>query len=237
MRLSVRSLSKSYGSLRAVDDFSFDVAPGEVLGLLGPNGAGKTTTIRAVVGLLEPDAGSILVDGVARADAREEAARRIGYLPDRPYLPPRLTGREYLEYVAGLWSVPRDVAAPRIEAHLRRFGLAGAADRLASGYSHGMKQRLALGALFVADPPLLVVDEPMVGLDAVAQALVRRALREEASRGKGVLLTTHTLPVAEATCDRILVLHQGKTVAAGTPAEIAAAKGGLEELFLELAGE
>jgi ABC-2 type transport system ATP-binding protein len=243
VRLSIRDFSKSYGETLAVDALTLDVEAGEIVGLLGPNGAGKTTTLKGVVGLLEPDRGTIAVDGIDRLANPREAKRRIGYVPDRPWLPPRLTGREYLEFVAGLFEVPAAVARPRIDLHLARFRIADAADRLVESWSHGMKQKLALGNLFVHDPPLFVVDEPMVGLDAAAQALVRRILREEAAAGKGILFTTHTLVVAEAICDRVVILDRARVVAEGSPAEIASAAGRsghpLEELFLELtsAGE
>jgi len=241
MRLRIRNLAKKYADIVAVDDLSLEIAPGEVFGFLGPNGAGKTTTLRAVVGLLDPDSGTVEVDGVDRLTKPREAKRRMGYVPDRPYLPPRLTGREFLEYLAGLYDVSPDAARPRILKHLQRFTLTPAADRLVETYSHGMKQKLALGALFIHDPVLLVVDEPMVGLDASAQALVKKILREEAERGKGIFLTTHTLSVAESLCDRIAIVHRGRIVAEGKPSEVTAEFGRpgnqLEEVFLALTSE
>jgi ABC-2 type transport system ATP-binding protein len=237
--IEVERLVKRYGAVRAVDGAGFVVARGEVVALLGPNGAGKTTTIKSVTGLVRPTSGRVRVDGydVVRQGPRAKAA--LGYVPDRPYLYPKLTGRELLRFVARLRRVP-DGERAALE-WLETFDLTSAANALIETYSHGMRQKLTFVAALLHDPPALVIDEPMVGLDPRAARQVRALMRSHAERGRAVLLTTHSMEVAEAVADRVLVMHRGVVVASGTMADLRRAVGeddaDLEAIFLRLTEE
>jgi ABC-2 type transport system ATP-binding protein len=217
----VERLVKRYGAHRAVDGVDLVARPGEVVALLGPNGAGKSTTIRAITGLLRPSDGRVSVCGhdVVRAPLAAKAA--LGYVPDRPYLYPKLTARELLRFVGRLRRVPD--ADRRADAWLEAFALAPVANELIETYSHGMRQKLTFAAALLAEPPVLVVDEPMVGLDPRAARQVRAIMRDHADRGRTVLLTTHAMEVAEALADRVVVLHLGRVAASGTMAQLRAA--------------
>ena len=235
--IQIRNLTKKYGDFTAVDDLSLDVRRGEIFGFLGPNGAGKTTTIRILAGLSLPTTGSVSVGGHDLATDALAAKKILGYVPDRPYLYEKLTGRELLQFMANLygrdWS-ERESAAFEL---LRYLDLHEWIDARIESLSHGMKQKLVIVASLVPDPEVLIVDEPMVGLDAFAQKQVRLLLRRLADEGKTIFLTTHTLSVAEAVCDRVAILHKGRVVATGTSAELAeraGQSGGLEDVFLEL---
>ena len=237
--IEVDALEKRYGALRAVDGVSFGVAAGEVVALLGPNGAGKSTTIKCLTGLVRPSRGSVRLAGhdvVRRGDLAKAA---LGYVPDRPYLYPKLTGRELVRFVGRMRRVP-DVEA-RAERWLDAFGLREAQNALVETYSHGMRQRLTFVTALLHDPLALVVDEPMVGLDPRAARQVRDLLRRHAERGRAVLLTTHSMEVAEAVADRVLVMRAGRVVAGGSMAELRRAVGrddaDLEAIFLQLTEE
>ena len=242
--IEVQGFSKRYGAHTAVQDLSFTVRPGAVFGLLGSNGAGKTTTIRALVGLTRPSAGTVRVAGfdVWREPVRAKAA--FGYIPDRPYLYGKLTARELLRFVGQLYRVPGADAA--IDRWLEFFRLTDFGNEPVETYSHGMRQKVAIIAALLPDPPVLIVDEPMVGLDPHAARQVRELFRNHADRGRTVLLTTHSLPLAEAVCDRIVVLDRGKVLGEGTMEELRAqtgtAAGGvdgdsLERIFFRLLEE
>jgi ABC-2 type transport system ATP-binding protein len=237
--IEVERLVKRYGAVHAVDGADFVVERGEVVALLGPNGAGKSTTIKSVTGLVRPTTGRVRVDGfdVVRHGTRAKAA--LGYVPDRPYLYPKLTGRELLRFVARLRRVPD--AERSAEAWLDTFGLLHAANALIETYSHGMRQKLTFVAALLHDPAALVIDEPMVGLDPRAARQVRTLMRSHADRGRAVLLTTHSMEVAESLADRVLVMHRGVIVASGTMAELRASVGqsdaDLEAIFLRLTEE
>lgn len=239
--IRLHGVRKDYEGVQALRKVDLEVREGEVFGLLGPNGAGKTTTIRMLVGLLRPTEGRVEVAGFDLATQPTEAKRRLGYVPDRPYIYDNLSGDEYLEFVGGLWGLPPEACRERGRALLTRFRMADAAERIIEGYSHGMKQKLALAAAFLHDPPLLVIDEPMVGLDPHAARELKALMRETADAGRTVLLSTHQLEVAEAVCDRIGLIHEGVLAACGTMDELraeAAAEGSsLEEVFLKLTEE
>ena len=242
--LEVRSLRKVFAK-PAVDDLDLSVRAGELYALLGPNGAGKTTTLRMVAGLLQPDAGSISVFGVdALADPRA-AKRLIAWLPDEPMLYDKLTPMEYLQFVAGLWSVDPDKAREKAEALLRWLDLWDQRNQRCEGFSRGMKQKAALAGALIHDPKLLILDEPLTGLDASVARQVKDLLQERVKAGATVILTTHILEVAERLADRIGIIQSGKLRAEGTLTELRAKAGNwdggqggtLEDVFLQLVGE
>ncbi|MBV9475636.1 MAG: ABC transporter ATP-binding protein [Acidobacteria bacterium] len=234
--LLARDLRKVIGPKTIVDGVSLDIPAGEVFGFLGPNGAGKTTTIRIISGLSLPTEGRVLVDGIDVVAEPVRAKASMGYVPDRPYLYEKLTGRELLHFVADLYRKEWYACEPRAVELLRWFGLGDWIDARIENLSHGMKQKLVLVSALVHDPAVLVIDEPMVGLDALAQRQVRQLFRRLAEEGKTVLLTTHTLSVAEAVCDRIAIINRGKIVASGSTAELKR-EHALEDVFLELTYE
>ena len=236
--IELTDLTKTYGSHTAVDRLSLRVERGEVFGFIGPNGAGKTTTIKMLGGVLEPTSGTVTVAGIDMRAAPEEAKRRIGFIPDRPYLYEKLTGLEFLKFTADIYGLPEAHFAERAEAMLAMFALADWSGELIESYSHGMKQRLIMAAALVHAPEVIVVDEPMVGLDPRAILMVKGLLRRLAAEGATVFMSTHTLPVAEDICDRIGVIHRGRLVASGTTAELRravnAGSADLEQVFLSL---
>jgi ABC-2 type transport system ATP-binding protein len=231
--IEIRNLTKKYGAFTAVDDISLSVSPGEIYGFLGPNGAGKTTTIRILAGLSLPTSGVVRIAG---HDVGSDGARTksiVGYVPDRPYLYEKLTGRELLQFVVNLYGREwRDCESRALEL-LRYFDIFDWTDARIENLSHGMKQKLVIVAALVHDPSVLVIDEPMVGLDALAQKQVKTLLRRLVSEQKTIFLTTHTMSVAEAVCDRIGILHRGHIIATGTTAELRSNRA-LEDVFLEL---
>ena len=236
--IDIRNLTKKYGEFIAVNDLSLSVAPGEIFGFLGPNGAGKTTTIRIIAGLSLPTSGTVLVNGIDVAADGVAAKSIMGYVPDRPYLYEKLTGRELLQFVANLYGREWSGCEPRALELARYFDLADWIDARIENLSHGMKQKLVIIASLVHDPMVLIVDEPMVGLDALAQRQVKVLFRRLAGEHKTVFLTTHTLSVAEAVCDRIAIIHRGRIAAMGTSTELKEAAGRpgspLEDVFLEM---
>ncbi|GAA0517359.1 ABC transporter ATP-binding protein [Deinococcus depolymerans] len=239
--IEVSGYTKRYGRHEAVSNLSFTVQPGAVFGLLGSNGAGKTTTIRALVGLTRPSSGTVRVAGfdVWRDPVKAKAA--FGYIPDRPYLYGKLTARELLRFVGQLYQVPD--ADSEIDRWLEFFRLTDFGNELIETYSHGMRQKVAIVAALLPDPPVLIVDEPMVGLDPHAARQVRDLFRSHADRGRTVLLTTHSLPVAEAVCDRLVVLDRGRVLGEGSMDDLRARTGteaggvhgdSLERIFFRL---
>jgi ABC-2 type transport system ATP-binding protein len=235
--LEIENLTKRYGRTLAVDGLDLVTRPGEILALLGPNGAGKTTTIRCATGLARPTSGRISIAGHDVVADPLAAKAATGFVPDRAWFYPKVTARELLRYVAG---IRRQVDAEgRIGQLLERFRLARHADALIESYSHGMRQRLAFCAALLGDPRLFVTDEPMVGLDVQGHREVKRLFRELAAGGATVILTTHTLAVAEEVADRIGVMDHGRLIALGTMTELRAAThqadtASLEDLFLHL---
>jgi ABC-2 type transport system ATP-binding protein len=216
--IEVQSFTKRFGRVVAVNDVNLTVSPGEVFGLLGPNGAGKTTTIRGMTGLTRPSSGTVRVAGFDVWRNPVKAKSAFGYIPDRPYLYGKLTARELLRFIAGLHKL--NGASLEIERWLEFFSLTDFGNELIETFSHGMKQKLTIISAMLPEPPVLIVDEPMVGLDPRAAKQARELFSEYAAKGKTVLLTTHSLPVAEAVAHRIAVLDRGHILAEGTLEEL-----------------
>ncbi len=212
--IELNGVSKSYakGSVKAVDDVTLAVKPGEIFGFLGPNGAGKTTTIKMIVGLLRPDSGSVKVAGVDVQKDPLSAKRQIGFVPDQPQVYERLTGNEYLNFLADVYQVPEKVREERIEHFLEIFGIQDASGELVQSYSHGMKQKLILTGVLLHNPPVWIMDEPMVGLDPRSAFLLKDLMAEHCRQGYTVFFSTHILEVAERLCDRIAIINKGKII-------------------------
>ncbi len=238
--LEIEGVSKSYGGFQAVKSIDLKVHRGEIFGFLGPNGAGKTTTIRMVAGVLRPSAGRILIGGDDLEQRPESAKARVGYIPDRPYLYEKLSGGEFLRFVAGLWGREGEEVEARADRLLELFQLTPWKEELIESYSHGMRQKLLISSALIHQPEVVVVDEPMVGLDPRSAKLLKDLFRTFAENGGTVFLSTHTLEVAEALCDRIAIIHEGEIIALGSMDELRAQAdaGGahLEEIFLKVTG-
>lgn len=243
--IETKHLVKRYGDKVAVDDVSFDVYSGEIFGFLGPNGAGKTTTIKMIVGLLQPTSGTVRVGGYDVQEQPLLAKSASGYVPDEPNLYAKLTGRELLRFVGDLYGLDRQQVERRIEELLRLFDLTQAAEDTIDSYSHGMQQKIALAAGLIHDPKVLVLDEPTVGLDPKSARLIKDMLRQIATRGAAVFLSTHILEIAERMCDRIGIIDRGRLIAVGTMGELRAlsqdgaqtpGESSLEDIFLGLTG-
>jgi len=236
--IQLENLTKRYGTALAVNRLDLTVAAGELFGFIGPNGAGKTTTIRMIAGLLAPSEGRVRVNGLDMTRQPEAAKRQIGLIPDRPFLYEKLTGLEFMRFTADVYAVPRSRRNGRARELLDLFGLLDRAQELIESYSHGMKQRLIMAAALLHEPPVIIIDEPMVGLDPHGIRMVRRLFRNLADGGTTLFMSTHTLSLAEVLCDRVGVIHLGRLAATGTIPELKrAARVGdadLEEAFLQL---
>jgi len=236
--IELEHLSKTFSDFLAVDDLSLRVRRGEIFGFIGPNGAGKTTTIKMIGGIIAPSAGRVAVCGIDMAADPVAAKHKIGFIPDRPFLYEKLTAREFLKFTSQLYRVNENHFDAKAEDMLTRFSLLDWSDDLIESYSHGMKQRLVMAAALLHDPEVIVVDEPMVGLDPVAIIMVKDLFRQLAAQGVSIFMSTHTLKVAEDVCDRIGIINRGRLVATGTLADLkAAARAGeldLEGVFLKL---
>ncbi len=236
--IELKDLTKKYGDFEAVKDLNLCVKKGEVFGFIGPNGAGKTTTIKMMGGILEPTKGTVSIAGINMQDAPEKAKSKIGFIPDRPYLYEKLSGMEFLKFTADLYGVSEEAFQPAAHEILKDFSLADWADELVESYSHGMKQRLIMSAALLHDPEVIIVDEPMVGLDPAAIIMVKALFRKLADKGVTVFMSTHTLKVAQDTCDRIGVINKGRLIAIGTTEELQRAanisEADLEQVFLNL---
>jgi len=236
--IELENLSKRYGNLLAVDHFNLRVPKGEIFGFIGPNGAGKTTTINMVGGVLAPTSGAVMICGKNMADHPEQAKRKIGFIPDRPYLYEKLTGMEFLKFIADLYDVEEDAFLEKSKEKLDMFFLSDRSNELIESYSHGMKQRLVMAAALLHDPEVIVVDEPMVGLDPLAIKMVKDLFRHLANEGVTIFMSTHTLKVAEDICDKIGIIHKGTLIAKGTYEDLrgdGATEGAdLEQIFIRL---
>ena len=236
--LRFENVTRTYGSRVAVDNLSLSLERGELFALLGHNGAGKTTTIKMLVGLLKPSSGTIFVGPYNASEQPREVSRLIGYVPDLPFLYDKLSGREFLRFVADMYGMNEAAAKAAVDRETERFQLAEFLDQLTESYSHGMRQRTVFAAAMIHQPDILVVDEPMVGLDPHSIRLVKDLLRSYASSGKVVLMSTHTLNVAEEIADRVGVMKSGKVLFEGKVEELRTAMPGkgvtLEDLYLAL---
>ena len=238
--IELRGLTKRYGSFTAVDSINLTVPSGELFGFLGPNGAGKTTTLRMIAGILRPTAGTIHIQGIDLNRDPIAAKSQLGFIPDRPFIYEKLTGAEFLRFVASLYQQGGDAVKRRADELLALFDLLEWRNELVESYSHGMRQKLIIASAFVHRPQVIVVDEPMVGLDPKAARILKDLFREYVSRGHTIMMSTHTLQVAETMCDRIAIMHGGNVRAMGTMAELRAEAGtgsALEDIFLRLTGE
>ncbi len=238
--LEIRGLVRAFGGRLAVDHLDLEIAPGEFHALLGPNGAGKTTTLRIVAGLLRPDLGTVRIMGHDIATEPLEAKRVLAFLPDDPLLYAKLRPLEYLEFVAGLWSLDPVAAKKRANELLEWLGLADRVGERIEGFSRGMRQKLALAGALIHDPKVMILDEPLTGLDAAAARQVKDLLVARVREGCTVVLTTHILEIAERLAERISIIRAGRIVAQGTMAELRGSAGAettLEDIFLEITRE
>ncbi len=238
--IKLTQLTKRYGAFTAVNGIDLTVRKGELFGFLGPNGAGKTTTFRMIAGIILPTAGEIEIGGIDLGRQPLVAKRRLGYIPDRPFVYDKITGAEFLRFVAALYNAQDASLERRIDELLDLFELAPWKHQLTESYSHGMRQKLIIASAFVHRPEVIVVDEPMVGLDPKGARLLKDLFRQYVDRGGTVLMSTHTLEVAEGMCDRIAIMQSGRILAQGTMAQLreqtASGDSSLEDLFLRLTG-
>jgi ABC-2 type transport system ATP-binding protein len=236
--IQIKKLTKTFGGMKAVDNLSLDVAEGEFFCFLGPNGAGKTTTIKVLTGLLRPTSGTAFVGGHDISIDPVSAKRIIGYIPDHPYLYEKLSGREFMRFVAGMYHVNGEALDEEIETLLGLFGIDAYADQLIEDYSHGMRQKLIFSATFLHAPRVVIVDEPWVGLDPKSIRFVKDYLKMKTREGVAIFMSTHTLSIAEEVADRIGIIHKGRLIALGTVEDIKENKlGNLEDVFLALTAE
>jgi ABC-2 type transport system ATP-binding protein len=239
--IAIQHLVKEYGRFRAVDGVSLEVPPGEIHGFLGPNGAGKTTTLRMIAGLLKPSSGRILVNGHDMERSPELAKGSLGFIPDRPFIYDKLTAGEFLRFHAGLYGLDGAGVQERVHDMLDLFELRRWEHELVESFSHGMKQRLVMASAFLHRPRAVAVDEPMVGLDPRGARLIKDVFRRMSERGVAILMSTHTLEVAQEMCHRISIIQGGRVIAQGTVDQVRAIAGGttdehLTSVFLKLTG-
>ena len=236
--IQLENLSKYYGKLAAVESLNLEIQPGEVFGFLGPNGAGKTTTIRVMMGILKPSSGRATLGGYDVVREPEKAKAITGFVPDRAFIYEKLSGREFLKFVGSLHRMDSPRLERRIAHLLEHFELQEWKDELVEGYSHGMKQRLVLSASLLHEPRILIIDEPMVGIDPRGAKMLKDLFLSLAKSGTTVFLSTHSVGVAEEICQRVGIIHRGRLIASGSMAELyrmaRIEEGGLESAFLEL---
>lgn len=238
--IELEGVVKRYGDTLAVDGISLSIPRGELFAFLGPNGAGKTTTIKMISGLLRPDSGQVHVCGYSMHRNGQEAKSIIAYVPDQPFLYDKLTGREFLHFVARMYRLEPRRRDALLNRFCERFQMDDFLDKMTEGYSHGMKQKVVITAALLHEPQVLVIDEPMVGLDPRTVREVKDLFTEQVGDGCAVFMSTHTLEVAEAVADRIGILSQGRLIALGTMSELRAQahrSHSLEEIFLQLTEE
>jgi len=239
--IAVQNLVKTYGAFKAVDDVSLNVEPGEIHGFLGPNGAGKTTTMRMIAGLLKPTSGRIIVNNHDMEQEPEAAKGSLGFIPDRPFIYDKLTAGEFLTFHAGLYGMTNGQVSGRVDEMLDLFELTPWKNELIESFSHGMKQRLVMSSAFFHRPQAVAVDEPMVGLDPRGARLIKDVFRRMSERGVAILMSTHTLEVAQEMCHRVSIIQKGHIIAQGTVDEVKQIAGGttdehLTAVFLKLTG-
>ncbi|MEW6600282.1 MAG: ABC transporter ATP-binding protein [Nitrospirota bacterium] len=227
---------KRYGDHIAVNDISLKAESGEIFGFLGPNGAGKTSTIKMIMGLMKPDSGSITIGGHDIQKDPVSAKKILGYIPDRPILYEKLTAWEYMRFIAGLYDVDKKAMEERGRKFLEIFNLSDRMNDLVENFSHGMKQRLNLSAVFMRDPKVLILDEPLIGLDPRGARLFKEILHSSRNNGMCIFMSTHILEIAEQMCDRMAIINKGTIIATGTAGEIRTAGSNLEQVFLHLTG-
>jgi len=236
--IEFRSITKKFGSFTAVDDVTLSVPPGELFGFLGPNGAGKTTTIKMMAGLFAPTSGQIIINGYDVVKKPIEAKMSISYVPDMPFLYDKLTGREFLYFIGGLYKMEKKAVARKIEELIAHFEIGDWIDKRTEDYSQGMRQRVTIAASLVHEPKVLIIDEPMVGLDPRSSKIVRETLRQKVRGGISIFMSTHSLPTAEELCDRIGFIKDGRLVFVGTQEQLQTYKqkydGKFESVFLEI---
>jgi ABC-2 type transport system ATP-binding protein len=238
--IELNDVSKAYGTKVAVRNLTLKIEPGELFAFLGPNGAGKTTTIKLMCGLLFPTSGSIRIAGLDLTSQGDEARRLLSYVPDQPYLYEKLTGREFLQFIADMYAMPAEHGRRRIGQVIEIFGLADFVDDLTERYSHGMRQRTVFASALLHEPRVLIVDEPTVGLDPRSVRLLKDLLREQGRQGVTIFLSTHSLDIAQELADRIGIVDRGRMIACGTLSALrdqAALGGSLEDVFLKLTAE
>lgn len=232
--IELRNVVKKFGSFVAVDNVSLKIERGQFFGFLGPNGAGKTTTIKMMTGLFRPTSGACLINGYDIQTHPVEAKRSFGYVPDQPHLYDRLTGREFLYFIGGLFKSPTDEVQARIAHYGKLFEMEGFLDRSSEEYSQGMRQRVALAAALVHEPPVLIIDEPLLGLDPRSAWLVKTTLKDLTRKGLTVFMSTHLLRVVEELCDRLVIVKNGRIIYEEVMNTTPEDHGRLEQIFLEI---
>ena len=235
--INIQNLNKQFGAVRAVTDLSLSIPAGELFCFLGPNGAGKTTTIKMLTGLLRPDSGTIKIGEFDIQAQPVEAKRILGYIPDMPFLYEKLTPVECLKFIAGLYNINRPDLDDQIKASLRQFGLQEAHNALIGELSHGMRQRLLYIGTFIHNPKVVLIDEPLIGLDPHSIRMIKDLLRAKVRDGMTILLTTHILALAQDIADRIGIISGGRLIALGKMSELqtqSGSNGTLEDIFLKL---
>ena len=238
--INIDNLTKQYGHLTAVDSLNLNIPKGELFTFLGPNGAGKTTTIKVLTGLLKATSGEVTINGLDIQKDYVDAKKLIGYIPDHPYVYEKLTGREFIHFIADLYEIDPEERDAKMFHYLEAFEIADSVDVLTENYSHGMRQKLVFTAAFIHNPQVLIIDEPMVGLDPQSSRTLKNILKEQTAKGVTVFLSTHTLSVAEEVADKIGIIQHGKLIFHGTLEELRSrttTQGNLEELFLELTNQ
>jgi ABC-2 type transport system ATP-binding protein len=234
--LKIEHLTKAYGDKKAVDDLSLHISAGEICGFIGHNGAGKTTTIKSVAGILQFDAGEILIDGKSIREQPLACKREIAYIPDNPDLYDYMTGIKYLNFIADIFGIGADERKACIYDYASRFDLTYDLAQPIAAYSHGMKQKLAIIAAWMHQPRLIIMDEPFVGIDPIASHQLKGMMREVCDNGGAIFFSTHVLEVAEKLCDKVAIIKDGRLIRYGTMEEVRG-DASLEQVFLELEGD
>ena len=236
----VKKISKEINGIPVLEDIDFEVREGEVVGLVGPNGAGKTTLLNIIAGIWPQDSGDIEIDGVTLAGGKEEVKQKIGYIPDTPFLYPKLTGREFLSFVGSLYKIDRLVLNKKIGELEKALELSFWLDKLMEGYPRGVRQKITFASMLLHSPKNIILDEPLTNLDPKSSKLVKELLHKLASEGASILLSTHILEIAEKLCQRIVVIHKGRQIAEGQLQELKniakSSSANLEDIFLQLTG-